>query len=422
VVLGVQDSKLGGEIQSRFKEVKVEAGAKVAEVVRGIRAHFEKFVDALREGDLEKAQLGLAHSYSRSKVKFNVHKSDNMVIQAIALLDQLDKDVNTFAMRVREWYSWHFPELYKIVPDNVAYSRLVSVIRSKSSLLPSNVAKPDPAEDDAQRARIADVVKDPQIARDVVDAARSSMGADIGEIDLINIHLFATRVVKLAEFRANLQVYLHTKMSTVAPNLGALLGDTIGARLIAHAGSLTNLAKYPASTVQILGAEKALFRALKTKGKTPKYGLLFHSTYIGRAKAKNKGRISRYLANKCSIASRVDCFADGSEGVDVFGVKLREQMEERLRFYESGATPRKNIDVMVEAGKLAEVRERELGGEEEEVEVKTPKKDKKDKKKGEEKTPKAKSEKKSKKRGAEDEGEKSAKKAKSTEKKKKSKA
>ena len=96
----------------------------------------------------------------------------------------------------------------------------------------------------------------------------------------------------------------------VAPNLATLIGDIVGARLISHAGSLTNLAKYPASTVQILGAEKALFRALKTKGNTPKYGLIFHSSFIGKAHARNKGRISRYLANKCSIASRIDCFSE----------------------------------------------------------------------------------------------------------------
>merc|ERR1712203_1119343 len=133
----------------------------------------------------------------------------------------------------------------------------------------------------------------------------------------------------------------------VAPNLAVLIGDTVGARLISHAGSLTNLAKCPASTVQILGAEKALFRALKTKGNTPKYGLIFHSTFIGRAQAKNKGRISRYLANKCSLASRIDCFSD--EATTIFGEKLKDQVEERLAFLTEGTTPRKNIEVMQEA-------------------------------------------------------------------------
>ena len=112
---------------------------------------------------------------------------------------------------------------------------------------------------------------------------------------------------------------------------------------------MTNLAKAPASTVQILGAEKALFRALKTKGNTPKYGLIYHSTFIGRADAKNKGRISRYLANKCSIATRIDSFQD--EPSNLYGKKLRDQVEERLKFYETGAAPRRNIDVMEEVSK-----------------------------------------------------------------------
>ncbi|XP_010764516.1 nucleolar protein 56 [Notothenia coriiceps] len=174
---------------------------------------------------------------------------------------------------------------------------------------------------------------------------------DISPIDLINIERFSTRVVALAEYRLGLQEYLRCKMAQVAPNLAALIGEVVGARLISHAGSLTNLAKYPASTVQILGAEKALFRALKTKGNTPKYGLIFHSTFIGRAAAKNKGRISRYLANKCTIASRIDCFSEVP--TSVYGDKLRGQVEERLSFYETGDVPRKNLDVMKEAVKEA---------------------------------------------------------------------
>merc|ERR1712212_610151 len=156
-----------------------------------------------------------------------------------------------------------------------------------------------------------------------------------------------SRVIGLTDYRKELSAYLGSKMSLVAPNLSTLIGDTVGARLISHAGSLTNLAKAPASTVQILGAEKALFRALKTRGNTPKYGLIFHSSFIGRAGAKNKGRISRYLANKCSIASRIDCFSEAA--TSVFGSKLKEQVEDRLKFYETGDLPRKNVEVMAEA-------------------------------------------------------------------------
>ena len=167
------------------------------------------------------------------------------------------------------------------------------------------------------------------------------------EIDMINIDNFTTRLIKLAEYRIQLHGYLSSRMSSVAPNLGALIGETVAARLISHAGSLTNLAKCPASTVQILGAEKALFRALKTRGNTPKYGLLYHSSFIGRAAAKNKGRISRYLANKCAIASRIDSFIDTP--TTKYGEKMKEQVEERLSFYDTGAAPRKNLDVMKEA-------------------------------------------------------------------------
>jgi len=152
--------------------------------------------------------------------------------------------------------------------------------------------------------------------------------------------------VQLVNQREALGEYLRERMSAVAPNLTALIGENVGSRLIAHSGSLTNLAKYPASTIQILGAEKALFRALKTKGKTPKYGLIFNSTYIGRAGTKNKGRISRYLANKCAIASRLDAFA--AIPSSKFGEKLRDQMEERLLFLSTGTKPKKNSDAMKE--------------------------------------------------------------------------
>jgi len=161
---------------------------------------------------------------------------------------------------------------------------------------------------------------------------------------MLNITRFANKVVQLAEFRESLHKYLLEKMGSVAPNLSALIGEMVGARLISKAGSLTSLAKAPASTVQILGAEKALFRALKTRGNTPKYGILFNSSFIGKAKSKDKGRMARFLANKCSIASRIDSFREFP--TQVFGLKLREQVEDRLKFFESGTLPPKNVDVM----------------------------------------------------------------------------
>ena len=182
-----------------------------------------------------------------------------MIIQAIALLDQLDKDVNLFSMRIREWYGYHFPELVRIVPDNHQYACAAKFIGHKESLTEEKLPE------------LAAILEDNStLAQNVLDAARGSMGSSLSEIDMLNISAFATRVISLADYRKSLISYLAEKMNSVAPSLTALLGERIGARLISHAGSLTNLSKYPASTVQILGAEKALFRALKTKGNTPK--------------------------------------------------------------------------------------------------------------------------------------------------------
>jgi nucleolar protein 56 len=337
-ILGVGEEKLASAIQEELS-IPCTKTPVVFELLRGIRQHFETFLKslkegAIKEGDLKKAQRGLGHSYSRAKVKFNVNKADNNIIQAISLLDQLDKDINTFAMRVREWYSWHFPELIKIVNDNIQYARLVKVIKNRTSI------------NDETTAQIEEILGDPEKAKQVVLAAKASMGQDISAYDMDAILSFAERVVNLAKYRVELSRYLTKKMRDVAPNLSELVGEIVGARLIAHAGSLTNLAKYPASTVQILGAEKALFRALKTRGNTPKYGLIFNSSFIGRAKAKDKGRISRFLANKCALAARIDSFSELN--TTKFGEKLKEQVEERLKFFETGIAPKKNIDVMRE--------------------------------------------------------------------------
>ncbi|XP_026729053.1 nucleolar protein 56 [Trichoplusia ni] len=332
--LGVLDPKLGAAI-SEALEIQCSHTGAVPEILRGIRHHFHALIKGLTLKACSVAQLGLGHSYSRARVKFNVHRVDNMIIQSIALLDQLDKDINTFSMRIREWYSYHFPELINIVPENPLYTRCAEYIKDRKTLSEESVEP------------LTEILGDSEKAQAIIDASKMSMGMDISPVDLINIQMFAGRVVGLSNYRKQIAEYLHTKMQSVAPNLTTLVGDQVGARLISKAGSLTSLAKYPASTLQILGAEKALFRALKTRSNTPKYGLLYHSTFIGRAGLKNKGRISRYLANKCSIASRIDCFSEIQSSV--FGEKLRQQVEDRLKFYETGDIPKKNIEVMQEA-------------------------------------------------------------------------
>ncbi len=337
IVLGVSDKNLAGSIKAAFPGVECETGDTsevVLNILRGIRQYAPKFLKQLQDGDVERAQLGLGHAYSRARVKFSVQKNDNHIIQAIATLDHLDKSINTFAMRVREWYSWHFPELIRIVSENQQYARLALFIGDKKRLSSKDL-----------HDLAAQTNDDAQIAQSIIDAARVSMGQDLSNSDMENVTTFASRVVSLSSYRKELHGYLVAKMAIVAPNLATLIGEVVGARLISHAGSLTNLCKYPASTVQILGAEKALFRALKTKGNTPKYGLIYHSSFIGRAGLKNKGRVSRFLANKCSIASRIDNFSEAP--TTRFGDALKKQVEERLQFYASGVPPRTNELMMV---------------------------------------------------------------------------
>jgi len=343
-VLGVIDPALAGAIKVELG-ITTDAGNHVAELCRCIRMHFDTFLssnqpDVYKEGYLIGSQRGLGHAYSRAKIMFNANRSDNMIIQAICLLDQLDKDINTLSMRIREWYSWHFPELNKMVKENELFVRVAYFILNRQNF------------DESKVAQVEQIVSDPTLAQQIYQAAKSSTGYDISDLDIQSIERFATRVVGLVEYRSNLSDYLVKKMNDIAPNTSSLMGEIVGARLINKAGSLITLAKYPASTIQILGAEKALFRALKArKGNTPKYGLIFNSSFIGRAKTRDKGRISRYLANKCAIAARIDAFYDYS--THAFGKILNEQVEERLSYYDSGVAPEKNEDIMKKAIELS---------------------------------------------------------------------
>jgi nucleolar protein 56 len=145
-----------------------------------------------------------------------------MIIQSISLLDQLDKDINTFAMRCREWYSWHFPELVKIVPDNIQYARIIKLVGARENA------------NESYLSGLEDIIGDGGKAKEVLNASRASMGTDISEIDMMSISRFANRVVSLAEYRAELQAYLYKRMNDVAPNLSTLIGETVGARLIKY--------------------------------------------------------------------------------------------------------------------------------------------------------------------------------------------
>merc|ERR1719283_17039 len=267
-------------------------------------------------------ELGLAHSLSRYKLKFSPDKVDTMIVQAISLLDDLDKELNNYVMRCREWYGWHFPELGKIVQDNMAYAKTVKLMGDRTRAADLEFGKILPEEVEAQ----------------LKEAAEVSMGTEVSEDDITNIHYLCDQILEISDYRAQLYDYLKNRMMAVAPNLTILVGELVGARLISHAGSLMNLAKHPASTVQILGAEKALFKALKTKHDTPKYGLIYHASLVGQASTKMKGKVSRMLAAKAALACRVDAL--GEETNTDMGVDHRAKVESRIRQLESGNVTR----------------------------------------------------------------------------------
>jgi nucleolar protein 58 len=330
--LAVADKALASSLKDQdvIKKLKIVVDDKSAEVFRGIRSYMDQMLGDVSADDLKKMQLGLSHSLGRYKLKFSADKVDTMVIQAVGLLDELDKEINTYAMRVKEWYGWHFPELQALCPDNAKYAKLVLATGHRYNYKEADLTGifDETAADSESEIRA------------IREAAEISMGTDITDVDVINIQSLARQVLSMTEYRAQLFEYLKNRMNAIAPNLTILTGEMVGARLIAHAGSLLNLAKQPASTVQILGAEKALFRALKTKHDTPKYGLIYHASLIGQAAPKHKGKISRVLAAKASLAIRVDALTDdtaGGEPDTTVGYEGRAKVERRLRELETGS-------------------------------------------------------------------------------------
>jgi len=315
--LAVADAKVGNLIQEKF-DISCVTSTAVNELMRGIRMQMDSLITGLTAKETTAMSLGLAHSLSRYKLKFSPDKVDTMIVQAISLLDDLDKELNNYAMRCREWYGWHFPEIGKIVTDNLAYAKTIQAIGRKDKTAETDLSSILPEDVEAE----------------VKAAAEISMGTDMAEEDIVNVNYLCDQIIQISEYRMTLYDYLRNRMQAIAPNLTVLVGELVGARLISHAGSLLNLAKHPASTVQILGAEKALFRALKTKHDTPKYGLIYHASMVGQAGAKTKGKISRMLAAKSSLAARYDVLGDDVN--TEMGIQNRAKIEARIRFLEEG--------------------------------------------------------------------------------------
>ena len=247
---------------------------------------------------------------AKLRVRGAIERRDLIVAQAIQALDDLDKTINLLMGRIREWYGIQFPELDRHLEKHETYCRLVVDLGNRDAFTAENLVSEDIPE-----VKIQQLVK----------AAESSMGADIAEQDLREIQALCKSVLNLYGLRQGLEKYMDEVMQQVAPNIKSLVGSLLGARLIAIAGGLLNVARLPASTIQVLGAEKALFRSLKTGTRPPKHGIIFQHAFLHDAKRWQRGKIARALAGKLAIAARADAFG----GRDINKI-LKEGLDKRV--------------------------------------------------------------------------------------------
>lgn len=311
-VFAFENADVAAEAQKKLSVTVEAATAAEAEAARsrmGAVAVETGFVKDAKE--LSVWTRNVSMELAKLKVKGAVEKRDLIVAQAIQTLDDLDRTVNLFMGRLREWYGIHFPELDRLIEKHETYARLVVNLGDKSNFTLEALEK-----EDVPKAK----------AEAVANVAASSMGADVAEPDLAQIQALSRDVLELYELRQGMERYLDKTMSEVAPNTQAMVGSLLGARLIAVAGGLRNLAMRPASTIQVLGAEKALFRSLKTGARPPKHGLIFQHTLLHDAKRWQRGKIARALAGKLAIAIRTDAFGGGR----YVGDALKADLEKRL--------------------------------------------------------------------------------------------
>ena len=293
-------------------DVRVESLTEAGEVLRG---NMGKLAVKLGFLESEDELAGWIHKVSmeltRRRVRRATEKRDLVVVHTIQMIDDIEKTINLFMNRVREWYGLHFPELNRLVEKHETYARLVNKIGRRENFTPENLVREGIPEERTSR---------------IAEAAVRSVGAELQDVDIEKIRMLCGEVLKLYRVKSTLEDYLRELMDEVAPNISALAGATLGARLIALAGGLDDLAKMPASTIQILGAEKALFRSLKTGSRPPKHGVIFQHSLIHGSKRWLRGKIARLLAGKLAIAARTDSFSG-----KFIGDRLREDLERRVK-------------------------------------------------------------------------------------------
>jgi nucleolar protein 56 len=254
----------------------------------------------------------LTSQLSRRGIREKSEKKDQMLTQAIMVLDDLDKTHNLFTNRVKEWYGLYFPELASLLSDNDTYIRLVNSILVRESFTIERLENEGIASEKAKH---------------IAQIAQTSMGGQIDIKDLKEIQHFTLQIRQLSQRRHPLEQYVQQVMSEIAPNLLDITGPTLGARLIATVGGLEQLAKKSASKIQVLGAEKALYRSFKTGTKPPKHGVIFQHPSIHQAPRHVRGKIARALAAKIAIAARVDCYGSGRKS-DVLKADFERRVDE----------------------------------------------------------------------------------------------
>jgi nucleolar protein 56 len=264
--------------------------------------------EALRQKSIAAAEAAIREASSRP---------DLHLVQAVQALDDTDKYLNITATRASEWYGLHFPELTQMVQDNVALCRMITEIGGREGFSPENLQGRGFTE-----KKVAAILE----ARD------RSKGGTISDGDLLRVKALSSLAVQLSGLRGGLNDYVESQMKKVAPNVAQIAGATIGARLMAKAGGLDRLAILPASTIQILGAEKALFRSLRTGARPPKHGILFQHQAVHMAPKWQRGKIARTLANKIAIAARVDYYRGSEDPSIKAGLDRRlESIKERYK-------------------------------------------------------------------------------------------
>jgi nucleolar protein 56 len=230
-----------------------------------------------------------------------------IVTQATQLLNELDKTLNVLSNKLREWYGVHFPELSRHVDGHRTYAQLINDFGDRA---------------DIEEGRLKELGLDRQ-SKAIIASARESMGAPMAPDDIGEIKRLAGRLLSLYDYRPEVEAYLASTATEVAPNLSEVAGPVLAAKLIEKAGSLKKLAMMPSGTIQLLGAEKALFRSKKTGSKPPKHGLIFQHPYVHSKPRKLRGRSARTLASKLALAARADVFSGNP-----IGAELRRQLDE----------------------------------------------------------------------------------------------